>query len=174
MRVNLQTANLVLPCLRKPSNHSTVWLRFNELLCGPQPFSRPLGINPDKLLWGKAELSKAHCEWSLRRSNQIDPTTLVRQQLRQGWPEQPPFTQRGLGQQQLAQAMSWPTPTGQRGIELRKTSRESSPGRACYLCAAPNRLRKVRRQMPAVKVTGIVCDGVGCGIHGFYLYGHTV
>ena len=109
MRVNQQTADLVLPCLRKPGNHSTVWLRFNELLCSPQPFSRPLGINPDKLLWSKAELSKAHCEWSLRRSNQIDPTTLVRQQLRQGWPEQPPLTQRGLGQQQLAQAMSWPS-----------------------------------------------------------------
>ncbi|MNE65391.1 hypothetical protein D3C80_1608670 [compost metagenome] len=160
--MHLQPPDLLGPGLGKPGQHRAGGVGLDELLRDPQAVRRPFRVDPDQLLRRKPQLGQAHGVGRLRWRDQIDAAVLVGEKGRQRGPQQPPFAQSGLGQQQLAQSLGGPAAARQRRVQHVEAGGQRAPCRAGDFGAAPQGLRHMDRQLPAVKA----CGRRGWGLDG--------
>lgn len=144
--MHLQSAQLLRPRLRKPDHHGTARVGFDELLGHPQPFCGPLDLNPDKPVRGYTKLCEPGGVRLLRGRDEVDGASFLGQERWYCWPQQAPFADGGLREQQFGKTAGWPATARKLGIKDLKAAADNARIHLAQFCPTPYGLRHVRWQ----------------------------
>ena len=126
LRANLQPSNLLLSCLRQPGNQGAARIAFDQLLRGPQPLRRGVGLDPDELPLIEAQESQAGEVRTLGGPHD-DDAFAGRHDAFQGRREEPPLAHPRLGLKHLGDRVTGPPGPRELCVELRPAAGHGFP-----------------------------------------------